>query len=133
MQNPGADIAAVTVHREDGKLAVEMVMQGNAANSFGYHLSLHATDGIEADRIIAQYDVENTRKTGRILIDGALMSLPAKAIGVDRSGKVVRFTVPWPLRQPLPTDMMLRAWTTRGERTLDATAATDFQIVGGAQ
>lgn len=128
VQNPSADISEVTLARAESRMVVEIHTRRNVTRAYGYHFSMHATQGDESTRMFADYHVIGWKLAGMVLHGQTLEEIEKDGATVVHDNNTVRITVPWLLNEDRPVFLSLRAWTTHGRHVVDQTAETVFRI-----
>lgn len=126
--HPEADIHYVSLGRQGNRMIVEITTKADAENSTVYHFSIHSGGRTDADRLIAEYDWVEKTAYGREVRNSRLTDISSQELQSRMHGKTAILQAPWPLTGLNSTFLMVRAWTTAGNVTIDQTAETVLRL-----
>jgi len=126
-RNPDADIGFVSLARQLDRMTVTVTTREDASDDTGYHVSVHSGGASAGERVIAQYNWREIEATGSILRAGVLRRMPPQSLKARINGKRAILEAPWPVPNHA-SFLLIRAWTTKGSRLIDQTAATGLTI-----
>jgi len=117
---PSGDIRTVSLSATGRRLVVGLETVGRVNSEVRYHLTLHSLNP-GGDLQIVQCDWSGTRAAGVTLRGGVVRALSGQQVSAVNGGRVSELRTPLPWNETPPV-LLVRAWTTKGNRILDQTA-----------